>query len=335
MSLTLSKGEKRRIKTLLDQVEVEEFKTLPGYWNEVRECVLRDYRRAAFVLLWGALIESLYLWIERVDIKIFANANKEKFKSDINSIDDLRDLKDKELIEGLFYAGMISEEQSKRLHHFRDFRNKYAHPTNYSIHTYDVISLLEFATEDFWSQMPKGYLPVNFFSSVIFDADYQLDSSRAEMILALLNEKNSLLLADSLISEYCHEDSLLIHPRIRLAWSQLAAKLDHDQKRHVNRKLAEKTHRIKDPLKIVLHPLVFWEQLSDIQPQHREALLTYIIKWEFAEPDEEKLKTNNVDHDSVVRKVITQVENARPQSAEECRAISQKLYHEQTKGVSQ
>jgi hypothetical protein len=344
MPAVLSKSEKRRIKALLDEVKIEEFKSIPEYWNEVRECALRDYRRAAYVLLWGALIESLYLRIDRVGIEIFAKANKNKLNKAINSIDHLYELQDNELIKGLWAADMISAEQLDRLQHFRNLRNKYAHPTDYSVRAYDVISLLEFAIEDFWSQMPGGYLPVSFFTSVVFNPEYELKHGRLETILLWLNQKDFLQLADSLIAEYCHEDedSSLIQPRIKLAWTWLATKLDIHQKRQVNTKVAKRAIRVNKPANIGLYQFIFWDEIASTEQQHRNDLWTHVIRYECVRPDEyvqldetgrfpSGLRESDIDYNAIV----TRVASAQPQSIEQCRLLVEEIYDELLKGGSQ
>ncbi len=336
-------SERKRARILFDQVRIDEIKALP-YWEEILGCALSDYRRASYVLLWCAIVDSLYLRVNGVGFDFLAQAYQKQFQREVKNLDELRRLPSSEfrLIDGLAAARMITEEQRKQLQDYREIRNKCAHASPLVIDRDQLLSLFEFAVNQFWSRIPCGSLPLTFFAEDILDPVWEYDAKRVEGILPWLKDDDSkelAELAEKLITKYCDENFLDIRDiqnRILFLWSKLSSKFNNEQKREINQKLAELARSIENPAKIVLYPLVFWEQLVDIQQHQRSALLTYITKWEFVETDEEKMRERKIDYDSVVVKIVANLENAKPQSAEECRALSQKFYDDElTKGASQ
>jgi len=74
-------SEQKRARILFDQVKNEELKARP-YWEEILGCMLSDFRRATYVLLWCAIIDSLYSRINGVGLDLFAKANPGLFSLD-------------------------------------------------------------------------------------------------------------------------------------------------------------------------------------------------------------------------------------------------------------
>jgi len=229
---------------------------------------------------------------------------------------------------------MITEAQREQLHTYLNIRNKCAHASILVLDRDHLFSLFEFAVNEFWSRTPCGFLPFTFFAEDILDPSWGFDAKRVENILAWLREDDAgglTGLASKLSTKYCDEnlENLLeIQERILFLWSKLSSKFNREQKREIDLKLADMAKSIVNPTNVILYMLIFWEQLWDIEPQQRGALLYYNIKYDFN-------LYNPLQPDVNYELIITKLENARPQSAEECRVLSQRFFDEQMKGAPQ
>ena len=129
------------------------------YLKESVDCANHDFKRASIVLGWCAVMDHIHRKIERIGFESFnqasikmKNKTSGRFKRfnkeyDINSISELREIFDKDILSIIEGMRLIDSNENNSLLHCFNLRNNCAHPGRAPIKEPHLISFFSDITE--------------------------------------------------------------------------------------------------------------------------------------------------------------------------------------------